>query len=96
VAPARCIPRTVSATVGDAFGGGPAQVTSTPSAAPDRAATSAGSASHTLSTAPAARASWVRPVVPPATQTGKLASTSVRATSTIWARRSAAGATGMP
>ena len=60
VAPAPCKARTVAASGGEAEGGGPAQVTSTPSGPAVRSATSAGSASHTVSAAPAARASSVR------------------------------------
>ena len=78
------------------MGGGPAQVTSTPSGPDERSATSAGSASHTLRTAPAARASSLRPAVPPATQTVIPAATSSRPSSTSWARRAAAGGKGMP
>ena len=43
-----------------------------------------------------ARASSVRPACPPATQTAMPASTSRRPTSTISARRSTAGAKGIP
>ena len=59
-------------------------------------ATNAGSASHTVSAAPTARASSVRPAVPPATQTASPAPTSARPSSTSSARRSAAGAKGIP
>ena len=65
MAPASRKARTRSATGGDAEGGGPAQVTSTPPGPAVRSATSAGSASHTVRAAPAARASCVRAGRPP-------------------------------
>ena len=70
LAPARWSARILSAMGGEAEGGGPAQVTSTPSGPARRSATRAGSASQTLRAAPAARTSSVRPARPPAIHTG--------------------------
>ena len=87
---------TVSAAAGALSGGGPAQVTSRASAPVDRSVTSVGSAFHTLRAAPAATASSVRPAGPPATQTMIPSLISSRASATTSARRTAAGAKGMP
>ena len=79
LAPAASSAATRAASGGVAAGGGPAQVTSMPSGPPARSATTSGSASHTVRAAPAARASSVRPALPPATQTVRPCRTSARA-----------------